>query len=349
MTSATSAPALQRPPGAQVPDGPAVLRMLADIDKAATDGRTDLQRLPTRLSPSRANDYKQCPRLFYYRTLVGLSSPPTAATARGTVAHTAFERIFDHPAGTRTPELAKSYLAAAWEELVNPMFDPTRSAPEKVERDRLRSQASAAAYRALAPAASQAEADILEYAAQMVTNWFSMEHVNNFNPAELTLPNGTVIDGRELHVGAPVAGTHLHGFIDRLDRWDSTTGPVYFVSDYKTGKVPGAGKRYRAQVMERIAWESFFQLRVYALLAFIVYKIPIRQLRLIYVATGDREAGIKTLTVNQGVLDRTAAEVLTVWESITASATAQTWPPKTGPLCGWCYFADVCPAFNTAP
>lgn len=330
--------------GSSTPDAPTILAMLHQIAAIEADGRSDVERLPLRLSPSRAADFKTCPKMFYYRTITKLSSPPTEATARGTLTHTVCERTFDHPAGERTPELTKTYIRPAWEELVNPLLDPATHAPGS--REHARAIQNAADYRALAPAGSVTEEAILTFVAQMVDNWYVMEKVNHFDPTAVTLPDGSVIDGREVHVSAELQGMVLHGYIDRLDSWVASPNRVsYAVSDYKTGRVPGAGKSYSPEVMERIAWDSFFQLRVYALLMWELHQVPVSHLRLVHVATGDRETGIKTLRVTGPVMDRTRAEIKAVWSSITRSAQTQTWQPRTGPLCAWCYFAPICPAY----
>lgn len=333
--------------GAQLPDAPTITAMLAQIARVQATGTPDTELLPKRLSPSRANDYKTCPQMFAFKTLTKLSSPPTEATVRGTITHTAFERTFDHPAGQRTPELTKSYIRPAWEALIEPTLDPTEHALGT--RARERALADAATHRALAPCGSPTEQAILEFAERMVDNWYAMERVNNFSPAQVTLPDGTVIDGRELHVEAPLYGMTMHGYIDRLDTWQTSAGPAYAVSDFKTGKVPGAGKNYRAELMERIEWDSFFQLRVYAALLWEQHQVPVSLLRLLYVATGDKDAGIKTLHVTQAVIDRTHAEIRALWSSILRSARTQTWQPRVQALCSWCYFAPICPAFEQAP
>ena len=59
-------------------------------------------RLET-LSPSRASDFKLCPQLFKFKAIDKLDTPPTVYQARGTTAHLALQRLFDHPAPERTP------------------------------------------------------------------------------------------------------------------------------------------------------------------------------------------------------------------------------------------------------
>lgn len=331
-------PAPAPAPGSSSPDAASVASMLAQVAAVTADGRTDLERLPKRLSPSRAGDFRQCPQAFWFKTIAKLSSPPTEATARGTLVHAVFERVFDHPPQERTPQVAKAHIRPEWKRLTSTDLDPT-------SRGYARALANAVAYQKLAPAGSPTEVQILEFAERCVDNWFAMERVANFSPAQVQLPSGDIIDGRELALGAALFGVYVHGFIDRLDCWQTAHGAAYAISDFKTGSVPGAGKSYPQHVQQRIDWESFFQLRLYAVLAQEVYGIAVQQLRLIYVATGDREQGIKTLRVTKDVIDRTRNEIRATWSAILRAANAQVWQPRPGKLCSWCYFAPLCPAF----
>ena len=76
--------------------------------------------LPTRLSPSRASDFKRCPKLFEYKTILGFVTPNTVATARGTLFHLVFEHLFDFPRTERTRENALSLVNPGWELLTHP-------------------------------------------------------------------------------------------------------------------------------------------------------------------------------------------------------------------------------------
>lgn len=331
-------------PGKGKPDPDTVAEMIAAVAAARSEGN-DMDRLPKRLSPSRASDYAQCPTLFYFKTIVGLREPATIATTRGTLAHAAFERIFDHPEGQRTIELAQSYIAPAWEQMTSTDLDPQECPPGSKEE--ARALESARDYRRLAPAGSAAEAELLASAKDMVANWFLMERVNNFSPTGLELPDGTVIDGREFHAAAEMFGVNVHGFIDRLDRYVNARGEVIWtVSDYKTGKPVGAGKTYRPETMRRITYEAFFQLRVYAVLCKEMLGIDVKYLRLVYVKTGDRDTGIKTLQVTPQVLAGTREELRTIWRRIMRNARTGTWPTRPQVLCNWCYFNDICPQYN---
>lgn len=338
-TTTTSMPARpQRAAASQGPDDTQLAQMVAAIAEYAADPRTDIERLPKRLSPSRASDYRTCPYAFYLRTLVKLSSPPGEPAARGTLTHATFERTFDHPPHERTPELTRSYVRPEWEKMLNPAQDAG-----------WRDKQNADAYRKLAPAGSDTEQRILAFAEQMADNWYRMERVANINPSGVRLPNGDQIDGREVYVGAPMFGAFVHGYIDRLDQWDASTGPAYSISDYKTGRTLLEGKNYAPHTTERIIWDAFFQLRVYATLMWEVHQVPVRLLRLVYVANGDRDTGIKTMRVDRTVIDRTRHEIRTIWNAISRSAATSTWPTRTGPLCSWCDFLEICPAYRPDP
>jgi putative RecB family exonuclease len=159
--------------------------------------------LPPKLSPSRMSDYQQCPKLFYYKTILGLSTPATFATCKGTLAHYAFEKVFDHPRQERTVEKALPYVREHWEEIKDSKdYEPLiEKGPEAIE-------------------------EMLVESENLVKKWFLVENPTNFDPEE-----------RELYVRAQMAGIEFHGYIDRLDKITDKAGNVrWIISDYKTGK-----------------------------------------------------------------------------------------------------------------
>lgn len=318
-------------------------RTVRSVPTRAAAVHGDYERLPQRLSFSRASDYRECPKKFYFKTILGITEPNTVATVRGNIAHEVFERIFDHPAGERTLELALSYVTPAWQKLSVPQLDPeTHPAGSAAEATEI---ARAASYRAVCEADSAEEAEMLTFVEECVRTWFDMERVNNFSPTGLQLPDGTIVDGRELHAAANVLGVPLHGFIDRLDRWEDAAGNTHWsVSDYKSGKVPGEGKQYAQHTMDRIVEESFDQLKLYAVLCYEMLGIRVELLRLLYVKRGV----IKTHTFTRRDYERTSQQMQALWASIEKSAKTGVWQAKTGPLCNWCYFQDVCPATGGA-
>jgi len=134
--------------------------------------------LPSRLSPSRATEYAQCPRRFFYRSVVGLPDPPSEATAKGTWVHAALEDVFDLPREERTVEATLDALAVA--------------------RDRLSEDASLSPF--------LADENVALGAEQAVRNWFTIEDPRRFDPA-----------GREVRLETTVGQVSVVGVIDRLD------------------------------------------------------------------------------------------------------------------------------------
>lgn len=295
-------------------------------------------KLPSRLSPSRIKDFVQCPKLFHFK-LLGLSTPPTEATTKGTLAHHVFERIFDHPREERTVEIALEYLKPAWEMMLNPLIENNRVTNQKEIRLRdearawshlhetgsdsaIRQQREADEYRSLI--SPEAEQTFLDGVESCIRGWFMMENPVKFDPME-----------REFYVASEIAGVNVHGYIDRLDRIETKTGPRYYISDYKTGKPPG----------DRFQDEAFFQLAVYALLVEKQLGVRPYQLRLIYVREG-RPNAVLTRSVSPALMAETKRKISSVWRDIQRAASEETWEPRKQTLCGWCFFQSVCPAYE---
>lgn len=110
------------------------------------------------------------------------------------------------------------------------------------------------------------------------------------------------------------------------------------VPTHNTGKVPRQGDRFLD--------EKFFGLRVYAVLLDAMLSIKVDEARLIYVAAA-APSGIVSLPIDDAVRQRTTAQLKSVWKGINRAAKTGCWDPKTGPLCNWCDFQDICPAFAT--
>lgn len=161
-------------------------------------------RYPDSLSPSRANDFLTCPLLYRLRSIDRLPEEPSLAAIRGTVVHSALERIFDLPSEERTIEAAEAFYLAARTDVI--------------EKD----EASAAVL--LADDAN----DPLAKVSPLLRNYFSMENPRHLEP-----------HARETPVAAELAPHFVaRGFVDRVDR--SPDGLIRIV-DYKTGRSPGPG------------------------------------------------------------------------------------------------------------
>ena len=55
-----------------------------------------------RLSPSRINDFTNCPQLYKYRAIDQLPEPPSVDAERGKLVHAVLEDLFELPAAERT-------------------------------------------------------------------------------------------------------------------------------------------------------------------------------------------------------------------------------------------------------
>ncbi len=174
------------------------------------------------LSPSRANDYMQCPLLFRFRVVDRLPEPPSPAAVRGTLVHAVLERLFDSPAGARTLDAARALLRPCWAAIVAERPE-CADLPDAADEDAWFGQADG-----------------------LLRTYFTLEDPNRLEPAE-----------RELAVSVEVDGIEMRGIIDRVDV--APDGAVRIV-DYKTGRSPGAGyeasalfqMRFYAAVLRRL-------------------------------------------------------------------------------------------------
>ena len=165
-------------------------------------------RPPSRpgLSPSRANDFLQCPQLFRFRVIDRLPEPPSPAAARGTLVHAVLEHLFDLPAAERTVEAAHALLPVQWETLLerDPSIGELFAQPTDL-------------------------ADWLVSAEALLATYFTLEDPTRLEPRERELKVSTDLDEN---------GPQLRGIIDRVDV--APNGWVRVV-DYKTGRSPRAG------------------------------------------------------------------------------------------------------------
>jgi putative RecB family exonuclease len=154
------------------------------------------------LSPSRAADFMACPLLYRFRVVDKLPEPPSPAAARGTLVHAVLERLFDAPAGGRTPGAAHSLVPSQWDRLLAAEPELAGMFDDDVQRSAW-----------------------FDEAGQMLDRYFTLEDPNRVEPAHREMSVQAVLD----------SGLKLRGYIDRLDI--APTGEVRIV-DYKTGTAP---------------------------------------------------------------------------------------------------------------
>jgi putative RecB family exonuclease len=156
--------------------------------------------VPHALSPSKVASFTDCALAFRFSAIDRLPEPPAPWSTKGTLVHTALERLHLLPAAERTPQAALGLLADAAGEL--------RSDADFVDLH-------------LDP---EAEAAFFADAADLVQRYFQIED-----------PRRVEAIGLELSLDATIDGVRLRGIIDRLDL--DADGELV-VTDYKTGSVP---------------------------------------------------------------------------------------------------------------
>ena len=314
-----------------------------DAAATAEGAHSAMEKVLRPLSPSRAKDYLQCPKLFWYKTIEGRRTLPTVATARGNLAHTALEHLFDHEPADRTAEVATSYIEPAWQVMTEPRRPRASVDPdgpeaairdsgslwaEDLEVDPVRAEGidrSALEHRNLAAAGSPEEASLLREATQAVENYFTFATPQAVEPI-----------GRELHVEAVVDDVALHGYIDRVDRHVAADGTERVaIIDYKTGKPPRPA--YRS--------DAFFAMEIYALVMTEQRGQRPDTLRLLYLSQTTRDRGVLTQPVTERSLEATRVKVRRLHDAIVESATHDVWETKKQRLCDWCDFQAECPAW----
>ena len=254
--------------------------------------------VPRSLSPSKLSAFKDCPLAFRFAAIDRLPEAPSPATVKGTLVHSALERLFwDHPRGARTRAAAGEALAQAWQSMA--------------DTDEVQGLALTEAQES----AFVADADTL------LDGYFRLED-----------PDAVDAVGVELTLEADVGGLRLRGIIDRLDVTDQ--GELVVV-DYKTGRVPSVN-----QEQQRLGGVQF-----YALLCEQVLGRRPASVRLMYLKQPVTIEAQPSDQAVRGTRQRTAA----VWTAIERACENEDFRPRPGPLCNWCSFRSLCPAYGGDP
>jgi len=254
--------------------------------------------LPTSLSPSKVSSFKDCALAFRFSAIDRLPEPPSPHAAKGTLVHRALELLFwEQPAGTRTLEAALACLERAQAEVLG---DPE--------------------YAALDLGPDGEEAWIAD-AIALLRNYFELED-----------PDRVRLIGTELRLSARLGSLTLRGIIDRLEL-DADGALV--VTDYKTGRAPGA-----AYEQARLGGVHF-----YAFLCEQVLGQRPARVQLLHLREPIAISTVPSAQSIRGLRQRTSA----IWTAVELACKREDFRPKPGRLCDWCAFQAYCPAFGGDP
>ena len=154
------------------------------------------------LSPSRASQFKTCPKQFKFSNVDKIKEPTNLVQAKGTTVHQALEDLYDLPNDQRTPEVLYDLFRKAWsnvrgnDEHVN-LFD-------SIEDEREWGQEGL----------------------NLLHNYLKLEDPQKLEPLE-----------QERWVRGSIEDLNLRGILDRMD--EDKDGNLIIV-DYKSGKAPMA-------------------------------------------------------------------------------------------------------------
>jgi putative RecB family exonuclease len=154
---------------------------------------------------------------------------------------------------------------------------------------------------------------------KVIANYFAVEDPRRFEPV-----------GREVRLEANLPGTGVKvvGILDRIDRRANGT---FVISDYKTGSPPAL----------QYANKNFFGLVIYAWLFRETFgSIPSR-LRLLFLDAPE----VYRLDPDERKIDAMVGQLAALWKSVETAFRRDDWRPRTGPLCNYCSFRPLCPAW----
>ena len=248
-------------------------------------------------SPSSINTFKQCPRKYYYRYILGLPGLPSIATTRGKIVHSVLENIFDINITGMTKENFRDTLRSKAQELL--VFYWNKSKPDFIQLK-------------VTPHVEQLT---FQETMLMLLTWadsFSQRiiaHPGDFTEAfkEHTPQRETQMRSEELYV---------QGFIDAIE---SIKGQIR-VMDYKTSKKDDISDEYR------------LQLAIYALLYNEKHGTPPHRVGIYFLK--DNAHIEKTIPVDSDLMDLAKLEIELVHMQ-TVSDLLTDYPKRITPLCKW--------------
>ena len=251
--------------------------------------------LPSSLSPSKVSSFKDCALAFRLSNIDRVPEPPSPWATKGTLVHRALQLLFwDEDPGHRTLDAALAKLARAAEEMTS---DPEYTGLGLTDEE---------------AAPFHAEAEVL------VRKYFELED-----------PNEVRVLGVELKLEAKLGSLTLRGIIDRLEL--DADGELV-ITDYKTGRSPGANFE-----LPRMAGVHF-----YAFLCEQVLGRRPARIQLLHLAEPVAISLVPSEQSIRGLQNRTLA----IWTAVERACQTEDFRPKVGRLCDFCAYKAYCPAFG---
>ena len=319
--------------------------------------------LPKSLSPSAAMEFKQCPQSYFFQYILGIKQPTTEALAKGSMCHTALEKLFDYPAEERSLDKLQNLMREAW-----------RDARKKDQYSKLFRQKS--------------DPDTRDVNAERKWGLDALKLLENY--VEVEDPKHVKVDPlrREMWVKADLAldpkrGVTYHdvfgdensdcetqatdmtflvrGIVDRIDLTHdpNTNASGLRIVDYKTGKAPNF--KYSKAMNKKIADEAMWQLKIYALLLREMFAkkrcndLPdaeLRSLRLLYLTSASGKGQYLDFDLGDTEAERDATlnevhiELSEIWSNITKLVNNQDPREFVGCTRSFCYCHKLRPKFE---
>jgi len=152
------------------------------------------------LSPSRASQFKTCPKQFEYANVLKIKEPTNEVQAKGTTIHTALEQLYDRKPNDRTLKNLENIFRNEWNNV--------RNNEEHLSLFKNRQEERAWGLDAL----------------RLLANYLKLENPKEIQPLD-----------RERWVRGTIEDLNLRGILDRMDEDDN--GNLVII-DYKSGKAP---------------------------------------------------------------------------------------------------------------
>ena len=150
-----------------------------------------------------------------------------------------------------------------------------------------------------------------------VENYFKLEDPTSFEAM-----------GIEERVSGTIDDVPIFGIIDR---W-SVEDDKLVVSDYKTGKKP----------RPRYEWEKQMQIMIYSILLEPMTNYEVGRAELIYLKSPSKAI----YEPKPEVISNVKSNIVQTWDELTTSCSTGVFETRTGPLCNWCSFKSICPAWR---